>query len=260
MSKTRIGLSMLFCLGEPFKSLLKRLHEIDVDTVEIFDEGLHSLNSRRVEALRKVITSRGLEITVHAPFADINIASPVPLLRRVFLKRLEKSISYARQLDCPLWVFHPGIKTGIGYFYPGLEWQMNLDSARKLLRISKKQGVQIAVENLPEPLPFLMKSVEDFSLFYNDLGEDIGMALDVGHANLNKQIQSFINHFSKKIVHMHVSDNDGNFDRHLGIGHGNIDWTDFSKATKGIGYSNILMLESTEHLEESLRTLRNLFA
>ena len=260
MSKTRIGLSMLFCLGEPFKSLLKHLHEVDVDTVEIFDEGLHALTGRRVESLRKVIESRGLEVTVHAPFADINIASPVPLFRRVFLKRLEKSISYARQLDCRLWVFHPGIKTGIGYFYPGLEWQMNLDSARKLLRISEKQGVEIAVENVPEPFPFLMKSVDDFSLFYNELGEDIGLVLDVGHANLNKQIQSFINHFSKKIVHMHLSDNDGTFDHHLGVGHGNIDWVSFSNAVKATGYNNILMLESTQHLEESLQTLRNLFA
>ncbi len=250
---------MLFCLGESFQSLLKHLHEVDTDTVEILDEGSHMFNSRRVEALKNVTKARGLEVTVHAPFADLNIASPVTRFRRIFLRRLEESISYARQLDCRLWIFHPGMKTGIGNFYPGLEWQMNLDSIRALLKISEKQGVEIAVENVPEPFPFLMKSVEDFSLFYNELGEDIGMVLDVGHANVNNQISSFINQFSRKIVHMHVSDNDGTFDQHLGIGRGNIDWKGFSKALKGIGYGDIMMLESTEHLAESLQTLRSLF-
>jgi len=260
MPGTQIGLSMLFCLGEPFKTLLKRLHEVDVDTVEILDEGFHTLNNRRVKALKKVIQSRSLEITVHAPFADINIASHAHLFRRVFLKRLEKSISYARQLDCRLWVFHPGIKTGISSFYPGLEWQLNLDSIRKLLRIGEKHDVKIAVENVPEPFPFLMKSVDDFSRFYNELGEYIGLTLDVGHAHLNGQIQSYITHFSNKIVHIHVSDNDGTFDHHLGVGQGTIDWVSFSKAVKGMGYCNIVMLESTEHVQESLQTLHSLFA
>jgi sugar phosphate isomerase/epimerase len=259
MSRTKIGLSMLFCLGEPFKSLLKHLDEVNVDAVEILDEGLHALNTWRIKSLRKVIASLGIEVTVHAPFADINIASPIPSFRRIFLKRLEKSISYAHQIGCQLWIFHPGIRTGISNFYPGLEWEMNLDSARKLLRISEKKGVEIAIENVPEPFPFLMKNVHDFSLFYKELGEHIGLVLDVGHANLSKQIESFISLFSKKIVHMHLSDNDGDFDSHLGIGCGNIDWESFSKAVIATGYSNILMLESTEHLEESLQTIQYLF-
>jgi sugar phosphate isomerase/epimerase len=47
---------------------------------------------------------------------------------------------------------------------------------------------------------------------------------------------------------------------HLGIGYGNIDWESVAKEIKKIEYGNIVMLESTEHVEESLQTLRKLFA
>jgi len=90
--KPEIGLSMLFCLGEAFPSLLKHLREVDVRHVEIVDEGSHTLNSRRVKVLKKVAEANDLDLVVHAPFAGINIAVPSPVLRRTILKRLEKSI------------------------------------------------------------------------------------------------------------------------------------------------------------------------
>jgi len=259
MSEIKIGLSMLFCLGEPFSSLLKSLRRVDVCHVEVIDEGLHALNSKRVNALRRVMHLQDLELTVHAPFADINIASPSSVLRHTILKRLEKSIYHARQLDSRLWVFHPGLKTGVSDFYPGLDWRLNMESVRVLLRVARKQGVDIAIENVPEPHPFLMKSVQDFSRFYNEMDEDIGLALDIGHANLNHQVQDFISQFSDKIVHMHVSDNDGIQDSHLGIGHGTIDWASVAEAVKRVEYAGVIMVESIEHTEESLQTLRKLF-
>jgi len=259
VSKIKIGLSMLFCLGEPFSSLMQRLREVDVHHVEVLDEGLHALNSRRIKALRRVAQSRDLELMVHGPFADINIASPSPILRRTILRQLEKSISHARQLDCPLWVFHPGLKTGVSEFYPGLDWQLNMESVRVLSRAARKHGVEIAIENVPEPHPFLMKSVQDFSRFYGELDEDIGLVLDIGHANLNHQVQGFITQFPDKIVHIHASDNNGTQDSHLGIGHGTVDWASVAEAVKKIGYGNVIMLESIEHIEESLQTLRKLF-
>jgi sugar phosphate isomerase/epimerase len=257
--KPEIGLSMLFCLGEPFPSLLKHLQEVDVSHIEICDEGSHTLNSRRVKALKKVTDAQDLDLVVHAPFAGINIAIPIPVLRRTTLKRLEKSIIYASQLDCRLWLFHPGLQTGVSHFYPGMDWQLNMDSVRTLLKIARKEGVEIAIENVPEPYPFVIKNVQDFSRFYDELNDDIGIVLDVAHANLNHQIQDFLRQFPKKIVHMHVSDNDGVQDLHLGIGYGTIDWESVAKEIKKAEYGNIIMLESIEHVKESLQTLRKLF-
>jgi sugar phosphate isomerase/epimerase len=259
MAKPKIGLSMLYCLNEPFKSLLRHLPEVTVNHIELADEGLHALNKRRVKKLKKAAKAHNLDFVVHAPWAGTNIASPSPDLRRAVLKRLTKSIVYAGQLDCRLWLFHPGSRTGLSHIYPGEDWQLNLQSVRTLLRVARREGVEIAVENTPEPFPSLMKSVDDFHRFYEDLEDDIGMVLDIAHANLNSQIQDFLKQFSKKIVHIHVSDNNGASDLHLGIGYGSIDWKNVAKLVKEAEYNKIVMIESTEHIEESVQLLRKLF-
>lgn len=259
MAKPKIGLSMLYCLGAPFSTLVKNLCSVSVPYVEIVDEGLHRLNGKRVEAIKKIVQSKGFELTLHAPFVDMNIASPNPVLRRVVLRQLEKSILYASRLDCRLMVFHPGERTGISEFYPGLDWQLNLESMRCLLEMARKHGVKVAVENVPEPFSFLMKSVDDFSRFYGEFDGDIELALDIGHANVNRQVLEFIERFPNRIVHIHASDNDGTFDFHRGIGYGNVNWAEVVSAVKKSKYDNIIMLESIDHVEESLQKLKQLF-
>jgi len=257
-----IGLSTLFCLGDPFPRMLERLTDFDVRFVEVVDEGLHALSQKRVNAFRRIARDSGLEFTVHAPFADINIASPNPVLRRVMLKRLEKSLAYARELKCKQWVFHSGWKSGVSEFYPNLDWQTNLRSVRSLIATAKKLGVEIAIENTPEPFSFLVKSMRDIALFYSELGvgADLGMAFDVGHANTAKEIFGFIDKFADKIAHVHVSDNEGKYDQHKGIGYGKIDWKAVAKALKGINYRGVVVCESVDHVLESIEAMRKIFA
>jgi len=260
MRKPEIGLSMLYCLSEPFPSMMKRLSKLDVKYIELTDDGLHTLNRSRVKALRRVAEAYDIKFVIHAPWFGINIATPTSSLRRATLRRLENSMSCARELECRLWLFHPGSGTGFGHFYPGKDWQLNLESVRSLLDAADRIGVEIAVENTPEPYPSLLKSVDDFRKFYDELGEDIGLVLDVAHAHINNQIHSFVEQFSDKIVHMHASDNYGSEDQHLGIGRGNIDWTEFAQVVKDANYGNLIVVESRDNVEESVQFLRKLFA
>ncbi|MFQ6074143.1 MAG: sugar phosphate isomerase/epimerase family protein [Candidatus Bathyarchaeia archaeon] len=259
MTEIEIGLSMLFCLSEPFTSLLKRLEKVDVRHVELLDEGSHTLNDKRVKELRKISEARNIEFAVHSPWADINIATPSPVLQKTIFKRMEKSMLHASQLQSRLWIFHPGLKSAVTSFYPGSDWQLNMDSVRQLQKIAEKHGVEIAIENVPKSFPFVLKTVEDFSRFYDELNNDLSLALDVGHANLNQQIIAFITRFSDKIVHVHASDNKGNYDAHLGIGYGTVNWTSVAKALKRIGYNGTVILESMKHVEESLQRLQKIF-
>lgn len=256
-----IGLSMLFCLGEPFSSMLKHLTEFDVSYVELVDESQHALNKKRVNVLKRIARENGLEFTIHAPFVDINIASPNPTLRRVMLKRLEKSLSYAHRLRSRQWIFHSGWKSSVSEFYPNLDWQINLRSVRTLLTVARKRGVEISLENTPEPFHFLVKRMQDFALFYSELGGDfdIDITLDIAHANTNQQVFDFIEKFANKIIHVHVSDNEGKYDSHRGIGYGKINWKEVAKALRKINYKGIVMLESVDHVGESLQTMRRLF-
>src|SRR3972149_5199130 len=103
--------------------------------------------------------------------------------------------------------------------------------------------------------------MEDFALFYSELGSDvdIGMTLDIAHANTNQQVFGFVERFADKIVHVHVSDNEGKYDSHRGIGYGKVDWEAVAKALRTINYKGLVVLESVDHVEESLETMRKLF-
>jgi sugar phosphate isomerase/epimerase len=259
MVKPEIGLSMLYYLDEPFKKMIERLHKAETAYIEIVDDGFHTLNKQRVSILKSIGESYGLKYSVHAPFADINIASPSKPLLKAMLKRLKESISYTSTLNAYMWVFHPGLKTGVSMFYPSMDWLQNLKTTRLLLKIAGDYGVKIAVENVPEPYPFLMKSVEHFAKFYEEINEDIGLAFDIGHANLNGQIERFLTVFKDKIVHIHAHDNDGKDDQHLGIGLGNIDWSNVANLLRKISYDKIVIIESVEHIEESKHKLKQLF-
>jgi sugar phosphate isomerase/epimerase len=260
MVKPRIGLSMLYCLGEPFKKMSERLRKLETAYIEIVDEGFHALNRQRVSTLKNIGESYGLKYSVHAPFADINIASPSKPILEAMLKRLEKSITLASALDAYMWVFHPGLKTGVSMFYPGVDWLQNLKTTRLLFEFARDRGVEAAIENVPEPFPFVMKSVEDFKRFYSEVDEDIGLVLDIGHANISGQTEAFLTTFADKIVHMHAHDNYGKSDEHLGIGYGTADWNNVAKLLRRISYDKTVIIESVEHVEESMQELKQLFA
>jgi sugar phosphate isomerase/epimerase len=258
MPKPKIGLSMLYCLGEPFNKMVQRLATVETPYIEVVDDGLHALNKKRVSILNEVGKSRGIEYTVHAPFADINIASLSKPLLNATLKRLKQSIGHANALNAQVWVFHPGIKTGISPFYPGKDWKQNIESTRALHKTAEEHGVNIAIENVPDPYPFVIKTVKDFAKFYNETNLNISLVLDVGHANLNGQIELFLKTFTSKIAHIHASDNMGEADQHLGISYGKINWQRFAETLREIAYDKTVIIESVEHVEESLKKLKQL--
>jgi endonuclease IV len=56
-----------------------------------------------------------------------------------------------------------------------------------------------------------------------------------------------------------LHDNDGKEDQHLGIGYGTINWENVAKLLKKAAYNKTLIVESVEHVKESMEKLRKLF-
>lgn len=259
MASPIIGLSTLYKLGGKLKDAVVEAVNHGLSVVEIVDDGLHALNKRHISKLNELSESYNMHFSVHAPFADINVASPSPSLLNAMIRRLEKSLENAAALNAEVWILHPGLESGISMFYPGKSWSQNCRSINLLGRRACDLGVNIAVENLPEPYPFILKSVEHFRKFYEEIEVDVGLALDLGHANINGQIASFIELFADKIAHIHAHDNRGKVDEHLGIGCGTIDWAATVQLLKKIGFKKTIIVESITHVSESLEYLRKLF-
>ena len=260
MPQAKVGVSMLYCLSEPFNRMVKRLGKMQTHYIEILDDGTHELNKTRIAQLKEAAKRYKLEYSLHAPFADINIASPIKPMLNASMKRLKQSLQNANAMDAKLWVFHPGQRTGIGQFYPGADFRQTCQSVEELYSVAEKLGVNIAMENLPAKYWFLMNTPEEFMKMYREIKLPVGIAMDLGHANLEGQITPFFNLLADKIVHIHASDNDGSDDQHLGVGEGKIDYPWFAETLKNIGYDKMVIIESMTHVPESLKKLRQLLS
>jgi sugar phosphate isomerase/epimerase len=260
MSKAKVGVSMLYCLGEPFNRMVKRLGTMNTRYIEILDDGTHELDKKRVATLKETAKTYNLEYSIHGPFADINIASPSKTMLDASMKRLKQSMAYANALNAKLWVFHPGAKTGIGQFYPNGDWKQNIKSIDELSKTAEEYGLNIALENLPAKYYFFMSKAEDFTRFYRETNLPVGIVMDLGHANLEGQIEPFFNMLADKITHIHASDNDGVEDQHLGVGQGKIDYAWFAETINKMSYDKSVIIESITNITQSIQKLTQLLA
>jgi sugar phosphate isomerase/epimerase len=260
MSKAKVGVSMLYCLGEPFNCMVRRLGTMETRYIEILDDGTHELNKVRIAQLKEAAKSYNLKYSLHAPFADVNIASPIKLMLNASMKRLNQSLQNARAMDAKVWVFHPGQRTGIGQFYPGADFRVMCQSIGQIYETAEEYGINIALENLPGKYWFLMNTPEEFMRLYRETNLPIGITMDLGHANLEGQIQPFFSLLADRIIHIHASNNNGVDDQHNGIGDGNIDYNWFAQTLKKIGYDKSVIVESMTNVSESIQRLKQLLA
>ncbi len=75
--------------------------------------------------------------------------------------------------------------------------------------------------------------------------ECFGICVDTGHLNLlGKNQYNYITALGKRIKAFHIHDNDGKSDLHLAPYTGTVDWEDFCRAVKEIGYEGDLSFET----------------
>jgi len=260
MSKAKIGVSMFYCVGESFNRMVKRLDTHDTKYIELFDDATHDLSKARIVQLREAAKSYGLTYSVHAPFSDINIGSIIKPMLNASLKRLKQSLLNASAIDAKMWVFHPAQRTGIGQFYPDADFKNMCQSIELLYTQAEELGVNISLENMPGKYWFLMSTPEEFRRMYKETSLPVGITLDLGHANLEGQVQPFIDELADKIVHIHASNNYGTDDQHNGVDEGTIDFVGFTDALKKIGYDKTVVVESITNVPQSIARLKQLLA
>ncbi len=252
-----LAVSTLFCLHKPFEDALSDIIRAGSRFIEVVDAGPHTLTQPRVERLQEIKASYDLRYSVHAPFTDVNLSADDSHVRDAILERLETSIRWASKLGEVL-VFHPGNSTAVERVSPGSAWETNLNSCRRLLRYAEECGVKALIENVPEPFPYVLKSVEHFARFFEEIGVEAWMVLDVAHANLRGEAPEFIRRFGDRIEHVHVSDNDGESDVHLSVGEGTIDWKETVRSLRESPFDGWVTIESYNGISESLGLLRPL--
>lgn len=169
--------------------------------------------------------------------------------RQERLEKMKRSLLATRMLGCKYWVVHPIMP----YWITDLEtgdaqktWDLNLTFMQELLSYAKEQDVTICLENMPM-CKFSMatpQNVFDFVKIIND--EHFKICLDVGHTAVFPDLSpaNAVRELGDAIKVLHIHDNMGNKDSHLRPTEGIVDWDDFGKALKEIGFNGVFSLET----------------
>ena len=192
----------------------------------------------------------GMAKSVHGAFIDVNPASGDPDFRALSRQRCRESCEIASALGAGNLVFHSSAFPFLRGAY--LEnWAAGCASFYE--ELVAQYPVSIYIENAqdvdPTPLRKLMENIHS---------DRIGVCLDIGHVHYSRApVSQWFEQLGEWIQYLHLSDNMGEFDDHLPLGQGSIDWALVNRLWKALGKDIPITLETGDlkSTQESLRFL-----
>ncbi|RMF93371.1 MAG: sugar phosphate isomerase/epimerase [Candidatus Schekmanbacteria bacterium] len=112
-------------------------------------------------------------------------------------------------------------------------------SLKEICERAKKHNTLVALENTERELPVaeLKRIVDELSI------ENLGLCIDVGHANVFENPVEAIRTAGNYLLNIHASDNDGISDSHLHPGSGNVEWNQIAETLSQMNYQGSFTIE-----------------
>lgn len=178
----------------------------------------------------------GRVCSLHGAFIDVNPASGDPEVQKLSQARCRESCALAAALGAKQVVFHSSA-------FPFLRGAY-LDNWAGIcgafyMELAEEYGLIICVENSmdldPEPLCALLRETS---------GDQVQVCLDIGHAHYARApLEMWFERLGDRIGYLHLSDNNGQFDEHLPLGAGSVNWALADSLWRQLGRSIPLTLE-----------------
>lgn len=205
------------------------------------------------DRLAELLPSYDIELQVHMPFSDLNIASVNPAVREFAVRTLEDTIRAGAGLGVRLFTVHPGWVSAMGRLMRDTSVDNNTGSLRRLAKLADEVDVRLALENMPYPSFTLCNRADEIKEALDDVGMPgrVGFCLDVGHANVSGQTRDLLK-LKDRLFNMHIHDNDGRRDQHLILGEGTVDYAGIlARVLPAYKGSLVIEGQGTDHVCES---------
>ena len=157
------------------------------------------------------------ELILHGPFLDVNPCAYDSLIRKVTMKRFSQCYEAGLALGAKKIVFHSGMNPFV-YYKEGwaehvtLFWQEFMENRKE---------IEIVLENVFDDDWELLLDV------YKKVNQpNFKLCLDIGHAHCYSclDVREWAKNLAPYVSHVHVHDNCGEKDSHIGLGRGNLPW------------------------------------
>ncbi len=208
------------------------------------------------KALAQELKSHALKVTFHAPFFDLSPGALDEKIRQATEERLKQVLELIPIFTPYAIVTHLGFDPRIHDSHKK-EWlESSLKTWQELMPLAERYKVNLNWENVFEPDPELF-----LALLQRLSSPFLGVCFDLGHVfAFTRSTLSKWETLFPYIKQLHLHDNHGHRDEHLGLGKGNIDFLSlFSKLKQYDRYPLITLEPHTEEaFWDSLKYLNTL--
>jgi len=252
----------------PYDAAITRLASLGFKATELIAWNKDFLNDyytpETIRNLKKLLDGEGVQLSqfVSTPH---DLSSGDEGKREAAVEHWKRTVEVGAQLGSPIINMvssHPfAVKDGqevprittkplvskYGYVPPrGLDWDQNFKdyvaAMRRCADLCEAAGVLMSVE--PHPGRYLGNTDGALRLLEHVNSKAMGVNLDPSHTFPVGDFPNIsVYRLGKKIIHCHVSDNDGVTNVHWRPGTGKIDWTAMFQAFKDVGYDGVISIE-----------------
>jgi sugar phosphate isomerase/epimerase len=259
----RVLSTHLFLNHRLHPGLLELAERSGAQAVEIFAARRHfDYTSRdQVMDLAEWFRSSALQpFSMHAPlYADremgragapgLNLLHPEKTRRIDAMDEIKRALESAEHIPLRHLVVHLGERDDA---WSQRTIEFALTALEHLGAFARPLGVRLLVENLvsdpttPEHLQYILETGHL---------DNVGVCLDLGHANITVGTAAAIETLGKRIASVHVHDNHGSKDEHLWPGDGTIDWKATTAALQALAKPPATVLEIGHSLSDAQAAL-----
>ncbi len=236
----------------PYPVFLERIGDIIEESINpelYFDNhSVDEVDPALILSFKRELDGAGLKTTIHGPYMDLCAGAVDEKVREITVERYLKTLEIAELLRPLRIVLHAGYDERRFDGNVELWLAQSLKTWQRIVPVAERLKTVITVENVfetePAPIRELVERVNSPSF---------GVCVDAGHMNLFSRVdmEQWFGSLGHWIKEVHIHDNNGQYDEHLPVGEGTIDFSRFfsllERHTDGVIYT----LE--QHSEDALR-------
>lgn len=217
--------------------LLPAVRQAGWKNIEITDEGLY--DEAIIKNIRKIASDLGLKI----PNWHLTQTSPFNEscnLKREWIEDIELSIEKGAAIGAVNHVLH---------------WHNRFNDRRNdclwgdvvngLVEYARRLNVRLLMETVPHKASneryVPASEIIEFVVKYPP--EQLSVCLDINHSNLQEHLDDVISLLEKRLISIHVSDNDGISEKHWLPGQGIINFPSLLKSLRESGFKGFFVIE-----------------
>jgi arsenate reductase (thioredoxin) len=214
--------------------------------------------------LRTVAADLGVSVwSVHPP-DRYNLAAVDETERAAAVDEIRSFVDIASELGAAVVSFHAGhvlpkerpVEESVKHLH---------DSLDKLAEHTRGTPVTLGIETLP-PGPHELSNQQIVEEARRGTQAAFGVVLDTGHANIARDLAGVPQMIGRRLMNLHLHDNDGERDQHDMPGTGTTDWRQVMADLRAADYRGPLMLEVADEdrdletaLQDASRSMGLLF-